>query len=182
MNYVALLRGINVGGKARVEMPRLKKVFEDLGFTSVATYINSGNVVFHEAKRQHGDLATIIEAAIEKEFGFAVKVVVRSQKDIEAIAKAMPSSWQNDADMKCDVMFLWEEYDKPDVIQGLTIKPELEDVKYVAGAILWRVDRQNVTRSGIMKLVGTPLYKHMTIRNCNTFRKIDSMLNEIVAE
>lgn len=171
-----------MGGKARVEMPRLKKLFEDLGFDHVSTYINSGNVVFHEAKRQHADLAELIETAIEKEFGFPVKVVVRSQQDIEAIAKALPDKWQNNADMKCDVMFLWEEYDKPDVLQGLTIKPELEDVRYVAGAILWRVDRQNVTKSGIMKLVGTPLYKHMTIRNCNTFRKITAMLQEIAAK
>ena len=46
MVYVALLRGINVGGKNIVEMARLKQAFEELGFTSVKTYINSGNVIF----------------------------------------------------------------------------------------------------------------------------------------
>ena len=46
MKYIALLRGINVGGKNKVEMPRLKTLFESLGYTDVHTYINSGNIIF----------------------------------------------------------------------------------------------------------------------------------------
>lgn len=57
-------------------------------------------------------------------------------------------------------------------MKQLRHKPEIEDVRYVPGALLWRVDASNVTRSGMMKLAGTPLYKKMTIRNCNTARKL----------
>ncbi len=177
MVYVALLRGINVGGKNKVEMKRLKQTFERLGLRDVATYINSGNVIFSDDLRKPQDLSGTIEKAIEKDFGFAVEVLIRSKDDLSAIADTLPDTWVNDQTMKCDVMFLWEEVASPKVLNGLSIKPEIEDVKYTSGAIIWRVDKKNVTKSGMMKLVGTQLYKKMTIRNCNTVRKLLSLMN-----
>lgn len=79
--------------------------------------------------------------------------------------------------MKCDVMFLWDKYNNKSVIEQLTIKPEIDEVKYVHGALVWKVDRKNVTKSGMMKIVGTDLYRNMTVRNCNTVRKINDRLN-----
>lgn len=177
MVYVALLRGINVGGKNKVEMARLKSLFEALGFSAVRTYINSGNVIFIDGSgRAVSELAGLIEQAIAAEFGFAVKTLVRDIDNIAAISRELPDSWVNDASMKCDVMFLWDNFAKAGIIKELPLKPELEDVKYVGGAILWRVDRPNVTRSGMLKLAGTELYKHMTIRNCNTVRKLYQLM------
>ena len=69
-------------------------------------------------------------------------------------------------------MFLWDEVARPSLLKGVTFKPELDDVRYIAGAIVWRVDRKNITRSGMTRLMGTPLYKQMTIRNVNTTRKL----------
>ena len=71
MTYVALLRGINVGGHAKVEMPRLKQLFITLGCTDVMTYINSGNVIFSDG-RTAKELSLLIEAAMLAEFGLAV--------------------------------------------------------------------------------------------------------------
>ncbi len=176
MIYVALLRGINVGGNRKVDMKQLKTVFERAGMKSVKTYINSGNVIFESDSLASKKLARTLEAAVEADFGFAVKVLLRDLANIKAVTKALPQQWKNDAAMKCDVMFLWEHMDKPDVLKQLAIKPEIDEVKYVPGAILWRVDRQNVTKSGMMKLVGTELYRHMTIRNCNTTRKLCELM------
>ena len=178
MKYVALLRGINVGGNNKVDMKQLKSAFEQAGMQSVRTYINSGNILFEHSETSKIALADQLEGVIEADFGFAVKVLVRSQADIRAITDELPDSWVNDASMKCDVMFLWEKVATDAVLQQVTIKPDIDSVKYVAGTILWSVDKKNVTRSGLMKLVGTDLYKHMTIRNCNTLRKIASMMNE----
>jgi uncharacterized protein (DUF1697 family) len=172
MTYLALLRGINVGGKNKVEMKRLKAVFEEAGMTSVRTYINSGNVIFSSTLRGRPRLVRLLEEAIAKHFGFKIHVVVRDVKSMRAVVKAMPAHWTNDKTMKCDVMFLWDDVDRPSILKQLQFKPELEDVRYASGAVIWRVDRKNVTRSGMMKLVGTPLYKRMTIRNCNTTRKL----------
>ncbi len=172
MIYVALLRGINVGGKRKVSMKLLKDTFERAGMESVITYINSGNVIFKSNSRDSKKLTRTLETAIETDFGFVVKVLLRDHNTIKAIVKALPEAWKNDLAMKCDVMFLWEQLDHPDVIKHLTIKSAIDEVRYMPGAVLWRVDRVNVTKSAIMKLVGTELYKHMTIRNCNTTRKL----------
>jgi uncharacterized protein (DUF1697 family) len=173
-----LLRGINVGGKNKVEMKKLAAAFEEAGMTSVKTYINSGNVIFSSKLRSRAQLAGALEGAIEEHFGLKIPVLIRDLKSMRAVVGAMEDHWVNDSLMKCDVMFLWEDVAKPSIIKQLAFKPEVEDVKYVSGAILWRVDKKNVTRSGLTKLVGTPLYKRMTIRNCNTARKILALMEE----
>ena len=87
--HVALLRGINVGGNKKVPMAELRAIAEGLGWKSVATYINSGNVVF-AAKGKEAPLAKALEAAIEKHFGFEVPVAVCAGGSWLAWAKASP--------------------------------------------------------------------------------------------
>lgn len=178
MKYVALLRGINVGGNNKVEMRRLKACFEAEGMKEVKTYINSGNVIFSSSEISADKLVTLLEKALAKEFGFTVKIVIRTVKQLEKIVQELPAEWKNDEQTKCDVLFLWEAIDKPSLLDELGIKPELEEVKYVTGAVLWCIPRQNVTRSGLMKLVGTKMYAQMTIRNCNTVRKLYELMRE----
>lgn len=173
---VALLRGINVGGKNRVETARLRSVFESAGMNEVVTYINTGNVVFdHDAPA--GDLVPVLEGSVESEFGFRVDLLVRPGASILGISDALPDGWRNDNSMKCDVLFLWDEIDRPEVLDELPVTPDIDDVVYVSGAVLWRIDRPDVTRSGLTRLAKTDLYRHVTVRNCNTVRK----LAEIVA-
>lgn len=181
MTYLALLRGINVGGNNKVDMKRLKAVFEQSGMTAVSTYINSGNVIFQSDTEDGAELTIVLEKAIEHAFGFHVKVLVRSHAAMRKISDELPAEWVNDATMKTDVMFLWEGYDTPDVLQQVVIKPRLDRVKYVSGALLWSVDRSDVTRSGLLKIIGTDLYRHITVRNCNTFRKLVDLMDAVSA-
>jgi uncharacterized protein (DUF1697 family) len=118
----------------------------------------------------------VLEEAIAAEFKMPIKVLIRDLPAIKKVIKALPDTWTTDATMRCDVMFLWEGFDRKSILQELKIKPEIEDVTYVSGAIIWRVDRSNVTKSGMMKLPGTDLYKGMTIRNSNTVRKLAGMM------
>jgi uncharacterized protein (DUF1697 family) len=172
MVYVALLRGINVGGKNKVEMKRLKAVFEAAGMESVRTYINSGNVIFSSSIRSKARLAKLLEEAIAKRFRFKVEVVVRDLKTMKALVNAIPKRWTDDKTMRCYVMFLWDDVNRPSVLKQLQIKHQIDDVRYESGAVVWRVDRKNLTRSGMMKLTSAPLYKRMSIRNVNTTRKL----------
>jgi uncharacterized protein (DUF1697 family) len=172
MVYVALLRGINVGGKNRVEMKQLKAAFEAAGMSSVRTYINSGNVIFSTTTRGKARFATLIEKALARDFGFKIEVVLRDLKTMKALVKAIPKQWTDDKAMRCYVMFLWDDVDRPSVLKQLSINPDLDDVRYASGAIVWRVARKDLTKSGMMRLTGQPLYKRMTIRNVNTTRKI----------
>ena len=181
MIYVALLRGINVGGKNKVDMKMLQEAFEEAGMQSVTTYINSGNVVFRSRARNRTKLAARLEKGIETRFGFGVRVLVRDLDEMRATIAAIDPDWVNDRKtMKCDVMFLWDDADTPDVLDDLTIKPGIDEVRYVAGALIWKVDSDKVTRSGMMKMAGTPLYKRMTIRNCNTARKLLELMESAV--
>jgi uncharacterized protein (DUF1697 family) len=181
MVYVALLRGINVGGNNKIPMAQLKTVFERAGMQAVKTYINSGNVVFAHDTLEASTLAQLLEAAIETEFAFRPKVLVRDAPGLLAVAEALPNDWKNDDEAKCDVMFLGEAIDRPEILDELTIKPEMDRVIYTPGAVLWWVARKNVTRSGLLKIVGTETYRQMTVRNCNTLRKLAQLVREAEA-
>lgn len=176
--YVALLRGINVGGNNKVEMALLKIMFEQLGYKRVKTYINSGNIIFASSQKDPHEIAVIVEEAILKEFGLTIKVLIRTQAQIDATCAALKDDWINGEDMKCDVMFLWGEYDNPKALEQVGLKREIADVLYIPGAIIWRIDRKYITRGGADKLIGSAIYKHMTIRNCNTVRKLRKLMQE----
>lgn len=182
MVYIALLRGINVGGKNKVDMKRLKQTFEEVGMNDVLTYINTGNIIFSANDRTKAELAPILEEAIHTDFQLQIKVIVRSMEDIKQIINAIPDTWQNDQNMKSDVLFLWDEIDNESVLNKLVIKPQIDRVKYVPGAILWSVDKKDVTKSGLTKIIGTTLYKQVTVRNVNTARKIYELMQAQIEE
>ncbi len=107
--YVALLRGINVGGRNKVAMADLKRVLDALGHTDVRTYVNSGNLVFEASGRAsatEGDrLAGAIEQAISSELGVSPAVLVRSAAELATTAGANP--YQDESDpKKVHVVFL----------------------------------------------------------------------------
>lgn len=175
--YVALLRGINVGGNTKVEMKKLKVLFERIKFTDVSTYINSGNVLFRTDKPR-ATLASHIERLIEEDFGFPVRVVVRDQKQISEIADKVPKNWTNDTEQKTDVIFLWEEVDSPKVLQEILTNPKVDRLIYIDGAIIWHIDRAHYNHSGMHKFIGTRIYKQMTARNINTVRKLRDLMSK----
>lgn len=179
MMYVALLRGINVGGKNKVDMKKLKQAFEEAGMASVVTYINSGNIVFADDIHSKEQLTPLLEKAIYSHFGLEIKVLIYSTEEFRKITEAIPESWSNDSQMKSDILFLWQDVDGEDVMDSLVIKPEIDRVSYVPGAILWSVDRGHVTKSGMMKIVGSALYRRVTVRNVNTVRKIAALLQNM---
>lgn len=178
MVYVALLRGINVGGNNKIDMKLLKKAFENAGMEAVVTYINSGNVVFNDTGHTKPELAVLLEKAVYDEFGLNIKVLIRDMKDFERMMEILPESWKNDEVMKCDVLFLEDSFDREDLLTELAIKPSIDTVLYSPGAILWSVFKKDVTRSGLLKIVGTPLYKAMTVRNVNTARKLYEIMRK----
>ena len=86
--FIALLRGINVGGHKKIMMADLKMLFESLGFEKVTTYIQSGNVVFRS--KEEANLAGIIAKAIETKYGFIVPVLVKKASEMSEIVSKCP--------------------------------------------------------------------------------------------
>lgn len=175
--YVALLRGVNVGGKGIVSMAALAETFRALGFDGVRTYLNSGNVIFSAPATPETTLAAKIERAIEDDTGLPVSVLVLDDAAVRSIVAAIPTSWVTDTTVRTDVLFLWPDVDEPGVLERLPRNPEVDDVRYTPGAVIWRIDRANANRSREARFVGTPLYKRMTIRNANTTRKLHELLS-----
>ncbi len=177
MRCIALLRGINVGGNKKVEMKKLKATFEQLGYTDVVTYINSGNVVFTATEHRAKLIAESIERKVVTDFGFEVPTIVVSAEVLQSIVNEIPSDWTNDDEWKTDVCFLWEEIDDSTIMEKLGYDETIETMVYIPGAVIWHVSRANQLKSKMQKIVGTKLYSLMTVRNINTVRKLAALLD-----
>src|SRR5437879_5432039 len=98
--YVAMLRGINVGGHRRIKMDALRKSFEELGFEQVKTYIQSGNVVFKAGKTSAPALTKKIEERIISDFGFSASAIVRTGDDLGKTVADNPFLKQRGIDLE----------------------------------------------------------------------------------
>jgi uncharacterized protein (DUF1697 family) len=177
VTFVAFLRGVNVGGKGIVSMAAIKEALVALGLSDVRTYINSGNVIFSTRASNAQRLTARIEKALEQHTGMAINVLVIDHKTLKKMVDAIPRSWVDDKTMRTYVLLLWKELDDPGILDRLRIKPGVDELRYTPGAVVWRVDRENVGRSQMNRIVGTPLYRKITVRSANTMRK----LNELTA-
>jgi uncharacterized protein (DUF1697 family) len=178
VRYVALLRGINVGGKTLVKMADLKACVEEIGFDSVSTYIASGNLLFESRERDPAKLQAKIERAVEKRFRLPVKVVVLDRTSYGRIVKAIPKAWIGDATLRANVAFVRRGTDAQKVVRELDPDPAIEQVKAVRGAILWATKRIALNRSVMRKLIAGAVYKDMTVRNLNTTLKLHDLLRQ----
>ena len=169
MDYIALLRGINVGNSIKINMKELKTLFEQCGFSNVSTYINSGNVIFKSNDKKNS-ITENIEKALHITSGNEVKVLVKTKSEVVEIANSIPGDWQNNDDLKTDVAYLFESIDNENIINELPIKKEYIQVIYVKGALIWNVRREDYNKSHLNKIISHKAYKDMTIRNVNTAR------------
>jgi uncharacterized protein (DUF1697 family) len=176
VRYVALLRGINVGGKTLIKMADLKSCIEALGLDDVSTFIASGNVLFETGRRDAAGLAGEIERAIEERFGLQVKVVVLDRAAYARIVTTVPKAWVGDASLRANVAFVRRGTDAEKVVRELAPDPEIEEVKPIGGAILWATKRDALNRSVMRKLIGGAAYKDLTVRNLNTTLKLHELL------
>lgn len=110
--YIALLRGINVGGNKKVPMAKLRELLEGLGYTGVATLLQSGNAVLTSKEKNPERVASQIEKAIAKEFGFEVSVLIRTRDELAAALKANPLSGAEAEPSKFLITFLSDVPDK----------------------------------------------------------------------
>ena len=134
--YVALLRGINVGGNNLIKMPALRACFEALGFGNVATYIQSGNVLFSARSLEHVALTRRIEAALSKSLACRSRIVVRSLEQMRAIIDGAPKGFgHRPAGYRYDVMFLKEPLSVGEAMRSVTVNPGVDRVSSGEGVL-----------------------------------------------
>lgn len=187
MRYVALFRGINVGGNTKVSMPELRDVFESLGFENVRTYINSGNVGFDvnqsssRVRSPHGGkgsagretlLSNEIERAIETPFKLPIHVMVREQKAIEQILRNNPFAGEFESHKEMHVLFMKEKM--PEEKQAQLLEKQTADERFaVIGREIYCHLRLGVADSLLGKgFIEKKLKVPITARNWRTVQKL----------
>lgn len=172
MRYVALLRGINVGGNTMIKMDELRKTFEALGFENVVSYINSGNLAFDARKAAEAKLVAKIEKAIEKDFRKTIPVMVRARTDIDRILAANPFDGHFESHKEMHVLFLREEMPAEKQQQLLDAAPEKERFA-IAGREIFCHLPNGVADSLLGKnFIETKLKTSVTARNWRTVQRL----------
>jgi uncharacterized protein (DUF1697 family) len=176
--YVALLRGVNVGGKNMVSMKALKESFARLDVEHVSTYINSGNVLF-TANDDGRQLEERIDVMLSREYGLNGKTVVRSSAEMARVVRRMASLWDDDPAWRYNVIFLRHTLDPRRLLREIEIKPDLERVVACQGTLLWAARVDALHRTAMLKLSARPAYQQVTVRNANTTRKIYELMRRM---
>lgn len=175
--YVALLRGINVGGNNLIRMPALKACFEDLGFEDVVTYIQSGNVLFADGGSDRKALVLRIERALSDTFGYEASIVLRSGRQMRDIVRRAPEGFGADpATCRYDVLFLKEPLTAAATLKIVPTKEGVDEVHAGPGVLYFSRLVARATQSRLNKLVSMPLYKSITARNWNTTTKLLALI------
>ncbi len=174
--HVALLRGINVGGKNLIPMAELRVCFEELGFDSVSTYIQSGNVLFVAA----GVDERVIETTLSKRFDYHGRVVVLDHRAYQAAEAGAPPDWGVADDEKHNALFTLAGTTPEKILDQLPEPSEFERITPAPGVIFWSAPKDRITKTMFVKqLAGHPAYQELTVRNHNTFFKLAARLAEL---
>jgi uncharacterized protein (DUF1697 family) len=177
--YVALLRGINVGGKNPIKMATLKTRFEAAGFEDVATYIQSGNVLFRSVRQRSAQLAREIEDMLAATFGYPASIVLRSHAQMRAVVQGAPAGFGADpAKYRYDVIFLKEPLTAKSALRTVPTRPGVDEVAAGGGVLYFSRLVSRASQSRLSKVVFLPIYKSMTIRNWATTTTLLHMMDE----
>ena len=180
MEYVALLRGINVGGKNKVVMSELREQIAAEGFGHVRTYINSGNLLFEaEATFPREDVAQAIEDVLARHYDFPIRLALLTAQDYLAQLDELPDWWHGEVARR-DALFYTRGLDRDHVRERIEAM-ELGDEAVYFGehAVFWgKFDEKSFLKTAYHKrLLREDFYRQVTIRSGSTVEKIAAMLS-----
>ncbi len=175
--YVALLRGINVGGNNIIKMADLKACFEKMGFSHVSTYIQSGNVIFDSNETDLQKLTDQIEKKLSAQFSYKSTVVVVSHQELkEAVNKSPKGFGTEPTNYRYDVIFLKAPLSGREAIKEIKVREGVDEVAAGKNVLYFARTIENITKSYLPKIILLPIYKQITIRNWNTTSKLVSLI------
>jgi uncharacterized protein (DUF1697 family) len=167
--HVALLRGINVGGSHVIRMADLRRTFEALGFADVATYIQSGNVVFASRPASKARLTAAIERGLGEAFDYDSRVVVVSARELERVVAQAPAGFgEAPGRYRYDVAFVRAPVTPAEALGQVTTRPGVDTVHAGDHALYFRRLTRRAAQSHLTRLIRLPVYKSLTLRNWNT--------------
>lgn len=170
--YVAFLRGINVSGKNKIDMSKLKVCLENAGFTKVSTYLNSGNVIF---STDIDNPKSIIEAHIVEDFGLEIPVYIIENDLLYEIIENAPSWWNSGDKSRYDnLIFILSDDTPEDICKVIGVPTEdLEQIQIYQNVIFWTFDRNKYQKCNWWKKTASKeVADRLTIRTANTIERI----------
>jgi uncharacterized protein (DUF1697 family) len=176
--YVALLRGINVGGRNKVPMADLRQTMTDAGYDRVRTYIQSGNVLFRSDVARRS-LEPAIEEVLAARFGVPIVVVVRSHEELRRIVQRAPEGFGAAPDMyHSDVVFLKQPLTAKQAMGVVQLREGVDQAWPGTGVVYFARLSAQRTRSRMSRIVAAPEYQLMTIRSWATATKLLAVLDD----
>ncbi|MGE3403264.1 MAG: DUF1697 domain-containing protein [Vicinamibacterales bacterium] len=181
--YLALLRGINVGGNNIIRMTDLKACFEgEMGFADVSTFIQSGNVIFCANRTSLPALTSSVEEALSARFGYNAVVVVLSHDMLRQVVKDAPGGFgTRPATYRYDVIFVKKPLRPAAALRHFEPRPGVDRVEAGTHAVYASRLAARAAQSRISKIASTPAYASMTIRNWNTTTKLLAIMDRAVS-
>jgi uncharacterized protein (DUF1697 family) len=184
MKFVALLRGINVGGKNKVPMAELKACFEELGCENVQTYIASGNVIF-KSNKSSVELTEEIQQTLPKKFKLdsqLITILILSQDQLKKVINQAPKGFGTEpGKYHSDTIFLMG-ISSDEAFKIFSPKEGVDKVWQGDLAIYSQRLSALRTKSRLNRIMSNPLYKQMTIRTWPTTIKLLELMNAIPRE
>jgi uncharacterized protein (DUF1697 family) len=177
--YLALLRGINVGGKNIIKMADLRSCFEAEGFRDVASYIQSGNVVFRSPSTALSTLTKRIEKMLAAAFDYEASVVMRSRKQMQAVVSDAPAGFGEQPETyRYDVIFLKAPLTSTAAMEGVPARPGVDESWTGSGVLYFSRRIDQASRSYLSRLASMPVYQRVTVRNWNTTTRLLELMEK----
>ncbi len=179
VQYLALLRGINVGGSNIIKMVDLKVCFEGMGLADVATYIQSGNVLFKSPEQDKAKLTKRIESVLSERFRFEARLVVVTHKQLKQTVEDAPRGFGKSPDkFRYDVIFLKEPLTAKEAMKSMSTKEGVDNAYRGKDVLYFSRLISRATQSRLPRIIGLPVYQSMTIRNWNTTTKLLALMEK----
>jgi uncharacterized protein (DUF1697 family) len=176
--HVALIRGINVGGKNAVPMARLREALVAEGFADARTYIQSGNVVLAAPGQTEGAVNEAVEAVLEREFGVETVVVTLTADAVRTtVGEAPPGFGDAPDDYRYDVIFVRPGIVPAEVLPRVRCREGVDDAWAGERALYFRRLEALRTKSYLNRVLELSEYRSMTIRNWRTTLAVQAMLD-----
>ena len=175
---IAFLRGINISGKNKIPMSELKAGFEELGFTEVRTYLNSGNIIFSSDKDDNENFSGQLKAMIKDRFDLDIPVFVIVKEELEDILRNAPDWWNTGKkEIYDNLIFIMPPTTFTEVFREIgEPKEEFEKITNYKKAVFWSFSRKDYQKTTWWpRTASASISNRLTIRTANTVKKIVGM-------
>jgi len=135
-------------------------------------------VIFESQEKSAEKLTTKIEVMLSKTFNYKARAIIRSHKQMKQIVNDVPKEWNTSDKIRCYLGILSDVMDAKEVAKEVKLREGVDTLKVAPGVLYMTSLLSEITKSAFTKLIGTNVYKEMTIRNYNTIKKLLERMEE----